>query len=221
MFRLSKKNIKKISILLQDRIGNAHMPPREGGTTGALIAGLMSQNTSDHNRDIGYAQLLNCFDSWESVAKAKLDEIVKAIKPAGMMNQRAPRIKALLDAIHERTAAYSADFLLDISTEKAFQWLVERDGIGEKTAAVFLLFHRGAPYFPVDTHIRRILSRIGFFPEGTAAIKIQRSMTEVCSPDLMMNLHLEIIDLGKKICRPHKPKCRECELLSVCEYARR
>ena len=219
MSQVSKSKIRRISDLLAPRTGNAHKPPREGGTTGALVAGLLSQNTTDHNRDLGYSRLWERFGSWEAVAKAPLGEIADAIRPAGMMNQRPPRILALLEAIFERTGTFSADFLLEIPHEEAFEWLIAREGIGEKTAAVFLLFYRGAPYFPVDTHIRRILIRLGFFPDGTTAMEVQRKMTAMCPPELMMPLHLNIIDLGKNVCRPRNPKCEICELKAACPSA--
>ena len=218
MARPTVDEIRRVDDLLIERMGEANKPPRDGGTSGALVAGLLSQNTSDHNRDLGYEKLWQRFGDWEKVAKAGLDEIAAAIRPAGMMNQRAPRIKALLEAIRERTGGYSADFLLKIPPNEAFDWLVARDGIGEKTAAVFLLFHGGAPYFPVDTHIKRILPRIGWFSIGTPALKIQRAMTKICPPELMIDLHWNLIQLGKSTCRPRNPKCAECPLKSVCDW---
>lgn len=220
MLKLSEETLRKINRLLHPRSGNAHKAPREGGVVGALIAGLLSQNTTDNNRDLGYSRLWGKFGDWEKVARAPKEEIEEAIRPAGMMHQRAPRILALLEAIHERSGGYNADFLLKMPFEDAFSWLNSQDGIGEKTSAVFLLFHRNAPYFPVDTHIRRILTRLGFFPEGSSAIDIQRKMTEITPPELMMDLHLNIIDLGKKICRPRGPKCFECELSALCKFAK-
>jgi len=207
--------------LLVARYGKVSKPKRKGGTTGALIAGLMSQNTTDHNRDIAYSRLVERFPKWGDVAKADENCISEAIRPAGMMNQRAPRIKALLADIHARAGSYSADFLLKMPHKEAFQWLIERDGIGEKTAAVFLLFYAGAPYFPVDTHIKRVLPRLGWFPEKTPALKIQRRMTKLCPPEVMMNLHMNIIRLGRKICKPKNPRCSECPLKKLCNWGRK
>lgn len=220
MSKLNVNNIVKANTLLLERFGAPENQTREGGTTGHLVAGLMSQNTTDINRDRAYKSLRAKFPDWESVAKASTDEIARAIQPAGMMNQRAPRIKALLEAIHEHTGGYDADFLLEIPHEEAFDWLVARKGIGEKTAAVFLLFQRGAPYFPVDTHIKRVLPRLGWFPDKTPAQKIQRRMTELCPPDLMHDFHMNIIALGKSLCKPRNPKCANCPIENMCDFAK-
>lgn len=220
MSKLTVDNIRKANDLLLDKFGAPGKSPREGGTTGHLIAGLMSQNTTDINRDRAYASLREHFANWSDVAAAPLDKIAAAIQPAGMMNQRAPRIKALLDAIHERAENYSADFLLEIPHEDAFEWLVQRDGIGEKTAAVFLLFQNDAPYFPVDTHIKRVLPRLGWFPVKTPAQKIQPRMTEICPPALMHDFHMNIIRLGKTTCKPRNPKCPVCVLAKMCAFAK-
>jgi endonuclease-3 len=218
MSTLTINNIVKANSLLLERYGAPEKQAREGGTTGHLVAGLMSQNTTDLNRDRAYKSLLAKFPSWESVSKAPLDKIADAIQPAGMMNQRAPRIKSLLDAIHERNGTYSADFLLEIPHEEAFAWLIKQDGIAEKTAAVFLLFQTGAPYFPVDTHIKRVLPRLGWCPDKTPAQKTQRRMTELCPPDLMHDFHMNIIALGKSLCKPRNPKCDECPIATLCDY---
>ena len=220
MSALTVDNIVKANDLLLDKFGAPEKQTRSGGTTGHLVAGLMSQNTTDLNRDRAYKSLRATFPDWESVAKAPLDAIADAIQPAGMMNQRAPRIKSLLEAIHERTGTYSADFLLEIPHEEAFAWLIERKGIAEKTAAVFLLFQTGAPYFPVDTHIKRVLPRLGWFPDKTPAQKIQHRMTEICPPDIMHDFHMNIIALGKSLCKPRKPHCDDCSLAAMCEFAK-
>ena len=218
MSELNVENILKCHRLLLGGMGEAHKQPRDGGTTGALVAGLLSQNTTDHNRDLAYGRLRDRFSTWEEVKKAPMAKISEAIRPAGMMNQRAPRIRSLLSAIKERTGGFSADFLLEIPHEEAFRWLVSRDGIGEKTAAVFLLFQRSAPYFPVDTHIKRVLPRLGWFPPKTPAQKIQRRMTEICPPEIMKDFHLNIIRLGRSTCKPRKPRCPECPAQSICRY---
>jgi len=211
-------DIEEAHRLLLERFGETKKPPREGGTTGALVAGLLSQNTTDKNRDAAYAELRKQYPLWESVAAAPEMALADAIRVAGMMHQRSFRIKALLKAIFDKTGTYSADFLLTIPHNEAFEWLVRRDGIGEKTAAVFLLFSAGAPYFPVDTHIKRIMPRLGWFPEKTTAIKIQRKMTEICPRKIMKTFHLNLLKLGRIICRPRKPECAKCPLVKKCAY---
>ncbi len=219
MSKLTVATIRRVHERLLKFFGKTSKPSREGGTTGALVAGLMSQNTSDHNRDMAYADLRRQFPDSKSVADAPTGHIAKAISRAGMMNQRAPRIKALLGAIYEFSGDYSADFLLRIPHERAFRWLIEQNGIAEKTAAVFLLFESGAPYFPVDTHIKRVLPRLGLFPAKTPALKIQAKMTKVCPPEIMHDLHLNILYLGRKICRPRNPSCPDCPLREICDFA--
>lgn len=219
MSKLNLSNIRKAHRILLNRFGENEKEHRRGGFTGDIIAGLMSQNTTDKNRDVAFKSLMDRFGTLEKIAKAPIEEIANAISPAGMMNVRAPRIKSLLEAIKDETGDYKADFLLEIPHKQAFEWLIKRDGIGEKTAAVFLLFRADAPYFPVDTHIKRILPRLGWFPNKTQPLKIQHTMTEICPPEIMKDFHLNIIRLGRTICKPRNPKCEQCPLDKFCDYS--
>ena len=215
---LYEKDIIVANRLLKERFGTPKIGFKNKDLIGALIEGVLSQNTSDNNRDKAFARLVEKYSSWNILANAPIKEIEKTISPAGMMHLRAHRIKSLMNNIRERSGDFDASFLLKEHHRKAFEWLISQDGIGEKTAAVFLLFARNAPYFPVDTHIARILPRLGWFPQITPPIKIQREMTKLCPHSLMKIFHLNLLILGRTICKPRSPKCPECPLKELCDY---
>ena len=66
-----------------------------------LIATILSQNTNDKNSHRAYTELRRRFPKWDLVASARLSTIRAAIRSGGMANQKAPRIKAVLDAVRE------------------------------------------------------------------------------------------------------------------------
>lgn len=61
-----------------------------------LVATILSQNTNDGNRDVAYARLRARFPTWEQARDADVDKVIEAIKPAGLANQKGPRIQAAL-----------------------------------------------------------------------------------------------------------------------------
>ena len=91
------------------------------------------------------------------------------------------------------------------------------DGIGLKTAAVFLLFCGGAPLFPVDTHIKRIMVRLGVFPPKTSADKMIRVLSKVIPGDLHYRFHINLLKLGRNICTARLANCEECPISEFCE----
>ncbi len=186
--------------------------------TGALVRGILSQNTNDTNRDRAYGNLVREFPTWNEVLAAPEEKIAALVRPAGMMSQRAARIKKLLRWLAEHNGGVpDASFLLEMPHTEAVKLLTSVDGIGLKTAAVFLLFCGGAPLFPVDTHIRRIMTRLGAFPPRTPPDRMIMPLSEIIPPELHMSLHLNLLNLGRQICTARKPHCEICPVADMCE----
>jgi endonuclease-3 len=62
-----------------------------------LVSTILSQNTNDVNRDKAFDSLKESFLTWEEVMAADKDEVIEAVRIAGLANQKGPRIqKALL-----------------------------------------------------------------------------------------------------------------------------
>jgi len=120
-----------------------------------LIMTVLSQNTSDHNSRRAFDRLITRFGGWEAVAKAEVGDIAQAIKPGGLAQVKAPRIKRILEEISAERGSFDLDFLGELPMDEAGAWLRDLPGVGPKTAACVLLFSLGKPAFPVDTHVYR------------------------------------------------------------------
>ena len=145
--------------LLIEEYGQQEWHPRE--PLSVLISAIISQNTSDVNRDQAWERLKERFPTWESVLAANPVEIAEAIRPGGLANVKAPRIQEILRAIRRERGEFTLDFLAEMEVDEARQWLTSLNGVGPKTAAIVLLFSLGKPAFPVDTHVHRVSRRLG------------------------------------------------------------
>jgi endonuclease-3 len=183
-----------------------------------LIDCILSQSTNDRNRDLAFSRLKTAFPNWEAVMNAPTETVVEAIKPAGLANQKAPRIQHVLRRIYEERGELDIDFLADLPLEDARAWLMQLDGVGPKTAAIVLCFAFGRPAFPVDTHIHRLAVRIGFIPPGTSAEKAHPAMEAIVPGEDHYAFHLNLIRLGREICQARQPKCALCPLQAQCNY---
>ncbi len=184
-----------------------------------LVSTILSQNTSDVNRDKGFDALVAEFKTWEAVRDAKPEDVVEAIRPAGLANIKGPRIQAVLQEITKERGKLNLEFLKNYSPDEATKWLVKFKGVGPKTAAIVLQFSLGLPAFPVDTHVYRITGRTGLRPEKMNADKAHPHMESLLPPETYFDAHLNIIRLGREICIARKPKCAECPLKDLCEYS--
>jgi endonuclease-3 len=183
-----------------------------------LISTILSQNTNDVNRDRAFDSLREHFPTWEEVRDAPGDEVIEAIRPAGLANQKGPRIQNVLQAITEERGSLDLSFLEDYSTEEARKWLMKFKGVGPKTAAIVLQFSLDKPAFPVDTHVHRVSGRLGLRPKKMSADKAHDHLAAQFPPETYYAAHLNIIRLGREICIARNPKCELCPLTDLCEY---
>jgi endonuclease-3 len=183
-----------------------------------LISCILSQSTTDLNRDRGFAGLKNRFPTWQDVVDAPTSEVVDAIRVAGLANQKAPRIQDALNYIYQERGEYNIDFLKDIPLDEAKAWLTQMRGIGPKTAAIVLCFAFGLPAFPVDTHVHRVGRRIGFAPEKMAADAMHDVMEAIVPDDQHYAFHIYLIQHGRDTCTARRAYCERCPLTAYCDY---
>jgi endonuclease-3 len=183
-----------------------------------LVSTILSQNTNDTNRDRAFHALRRRFPTWEAVRDADEQDVIDAIRPAGLGNQKGPRIQNVLREITRQHGELSLDFLAQMPDADALDWLMTFKGVGPKTASIVLLFSLGKPAFPVDTHIYRVSGRLGIRPEGMNADQAHTYLGQLFPPEAYYAVHLNLIRLGREVCQARRPKCSDCPLQDLCEY---
>jgi len=185
-----------------------------------LVSTILSQNTNDANRDRAFHALRAKFAAWESVRDANAGDVVAAIRPAGLANQKGPRIQQVLRQITEERGGLDLSFLKDLPLEEARGWLTKFNGVGPKTAAIVLCFSLGRPAFPVDTHIYRVTGRIGLRPEKMTVEQAHPHLEALFPPETYYAAHLNLIRLGREVCHARKPDCPNCPIRKLCDFGR-
>ncbi len=193
-----------------------HLPPVD-----ELVSTILSQSTSDINRDKGFFALKDRYSDWESVMNAPEKEVIETIRPAGLANQKGPRIQAALRYLVTSQGRISLDFLSELDLDEAVEWLTRIKGVGRKTAAIILLFAFGRPTFPVDTHVHRITGRLGLIGPKVTADKAHDILQNIGEPETFYPFHLNLIRHGREICRAQSPICEKCPLQNECDYYQR
>ena len=185
-----------------------------------LVSTILSQNTNDINRDRAFNALRARFSTWEQVRDANVVDVVEAIRPSGLANQKGPRIQAVLRSITEERGSLDLSFLKELSVEEARKWLTKFNGVGPKTAAIVLCFSLDMPAFPVDTHVYRVTGRIGLRPEKMTVEQAHPHLESLFPSETYYAAHLNIIRLGREICQARRPRCDECPIRLLCDYGR-
>jgi len=213
--------LRGISRLLARRFGRPEACGHEIAPERNLVLTILSQNTTDANRDRAYESLMKRFPSLPELAAAKPEEVEEAIRVGGLAKAKARSILGALSRLKGERGAYSLDFLRSMPLAEAREYLTSFPGIGVKTANILLLFSFGMPAFPVDTHILRVTKRLGLVPAnadlGKAALSLEPHVAKMDHGPL----HRNLIRLGRELCRPRAPLCPSCPLLPACPEGKR
>jgi len=212
---IADKLIAKYSIMLEDdsfiptRARRASLTPLE-----SLIGIILSQNSTDKNAWKALENLLNYYGgrvTAEKIGSTDLRVLESLIRPAGIYRSKARTIKNLVSTLSEEE-------LVGLDVNELRERLSSIRGIGPKTVDVFLASVRGVPTFPIDTHIRRILYRLGVISKRTESYdKIRSLVMSQVPPDKLLTTHYVLILHGRTVCKARNPRCSECPVEDLCE----
>jgi endonuclease-3 len=209
---------------IADRLDEQYGPRRlktNRDPVGEVVQTILSQHTSDVNSGRAYASLRAAFPTWESVVDAPSELIAESIRSGGLADQKAPRIQHALATILEARGAFDLSFLSSLEREDARDWLMSIHGVGPKTASCVLLFSLGMPVMPVDTHIHRVSIRLGIMPPSMSAEAGHKWLESLLGddPQRIFAFHVEMIQHGRQICVARAPRCDDCFLRDICDFA--
>ncbi len=216
--RPERRRVRAIRDRLRKLYGRPVNRPH-GHPIAELVRTILSQNTSDLNRDRAYDRLRERFPTWVDVRDAPTEEVIEAIRPGGLSNIKGPRIQEALRELPEDGGEPTLDWLAQAPREEALEFLTSLGGVGRKTAACVMIFALGRPEIPVDTHVHRVGGRLGLFRPGSSFEEEHDQMLRIVDPEDAYEFHINLITHGRRVCRP-KPRCGECELRRMCPYWR-
>jgi endonuclease-3 len=214
-----RSRLKRVADGLARRWGRprrALAPPLD-----ALVETILSQNTSDLNSGRAFAALRAAYPRWDAAARARVASLERVIRPGGLAHIKSRRIHLALLAVKRRAGRYDLGMLRRLPPGAAEDFLRGLPGVGPKTRACVLLFGCGHPAFPVDTHVHRIARRAGLVPPRASAERAHEILGAAVPAGRHLDLHLNLIRLGRELCRPGVPRCGECPIRGECRHGSR
>jgi endonuclease-3 len=206
----SPARVRRIRDRLRELYGRPVAPPHGHGLD-ELILTVLSQSTNDRNRDVAFLRLRDRFASWEQVRDAPNAEVEEAIRPGGISKIKSVRIQEILRALPGgRDGGLDGPYLRDQD------FLTSLPGVGRKTAACVRLFAYGERDVPVDTHVSRVGTRLGFFREKAPFLEMHDEMLALTPRGQELELHVNMLRHGRRTCHARRPACGECALLRMC-----
>lgn len=216
---MTNNRITNIIKILEDHSLKSKPGNRNSSTSilDILIATKLSQNTTDKTSYKAFKNLKDNFKTWEELIDAPLLKIKNSIKICGLANTKARQIKQLLKEMKRKYGNLDLSFLKKMDNEKVYDELLQYDGIGVKTVSCVLAFSLDREAFPVDTHVHRVLNRLGIVNTKTAE-QTFKDATKKIPNENQTAFHTNLIKFGRNICKANKPLCNLCFLYRYCSY---
>lgn len=177
----------------------------------------LSLRTHQKGLELAFGRLKRRFASWTEAKEAGPREIEEAIRPGGLSAQKSTRIVAALTLIEREFGTVSLDSLREMSAHRVEDFLLKLPGVGIKTAKCIMLFSLGFQVLPVDTHVARIATRLGWVQEGWPSKKLHAELESIVAPELRHQFHVCCIQHGRRVCRNTQPKCGRCFVREFCK----
>jgi endonuclease III len=211
------KKIKQLSVLLRKIYKNPHHYNKDDPLD-ELIFILLSSKTGEGNYLATYDSLKKKFPHWEEILNSPSNVVIKSIALGGLSKKKEKWIRETLREIKRKNGSANLSFLYRMKTKDAEKYLTSLPGIGLKSARCILMYSLDRKVFPVDSHCRRILSRLGIIEFKRLTNEVQDDIQQVVPSEIRFSLHVNLVAHGRFICRAINPLCSECNVRRLCKY---
>lgn len=163
---------------------------------------------------------------WGSVATRTQPQVAAAIHGCGLEKKKALAILHGFELLRARLGAVDLRRASSYSDDELLAFLQSLPEVGMKSALCIMLYSFGRAVFPVDTHVGRVLARLGCLQEILPDLAMmdhkakQRALIAVIPPDLRYGLHVNLLVHGRETCKARNPKCALCPLRRNCAFGR-
>jgi endonuclease-3 len=208
----SRKLLRKIVPMIRRAVKGAEDPSvtaiakRTRSPFRVLVSTVISARTKDEVTGAASERLFSRAGNPREMARLEEGEIAKLIYPAGFYKTKARAIRALSRKLLEDFGGKVPDTIGE---------LLELPGVGRKTANLVITLGFGSPGICVDTHVHRIVNRIGAVrtknPEET-----EYALRNVLPEEHWIEINDLLVMYGKQVCAPISPKCSICALPELC-----
>ena len=219
-----QKRIDRTARILRKRYGDfAHYNRRN--PLEELLFILCSVQTDEAKYRQTFAALRRRFPRFGDLARARREDIARALKPGGLSPSKSRMIQGLCRTIGRRFGRVTLSPLKQMSDTECEALLTSLPGIGVKVARCVMLYSLGRKVFPVDTHCWRVCQRLGWIRstsgDGSGSRWDMERLQQRIPPVLRFSLHVNFISLGREFCTAKSPKCCDCPVAGLCAWQRR
>ena len=173
-----------------------------------LIATILSAQATDKLVNTVTADLFKKYRTAADYAGAPLEELEADMRRVNFFRNKARNIKKCCARLVEEFGG---------EVPKNLDDLVSLPGVGRKTANIVLGNAFGIPALAVDTHVKRVSTRLGL-STSEKPDDIERDLTAIIERKHWTEATHLLILHGRKTCKARRPLCGACPVRDLCDY---
>ena len=203
-----------------ERLENEYGRPRHGNPDSPvddLIYILLSNRTTPVLARAAYQNLKDEFPDWRSLLEADWDSAYVLVKRAGFGEKRTNQIRGCLKRLVEDFGGIENIDLWDRDTEDLLDYLTTLPGVSGKVARCIAMYTLDRDVLPVDVHVFRIASRLGWVDRNEAR-QCHKELEALIPPHRYFAFHVDCIAHGRKRCFASNPDCNGCVIRRYCNF---
>lgn len=202
-------------------LGNKQDPTDE------LVYIILARHTREGAYQATFELLKQRFSSWDALLSARRREVEKLIYSGGLSSKKTKALYSALGKLRETFGRCTLEPTRDWPNEQLEAFLCSLPEIQRKSAYCIMMYSLNRRVFPADTHVGRVLARIGPYRELGLSLsrldhkKLQQRLAGLIPPNLRYSLHVNLVQHGRAVCRSTRPHCAECDLRNFCSHYRK
>jgi DNA (cytosine-5)-methyltransferase 1 len=194
--------------------------------TDELVYILLARHTREGAYQQAFEALKKRFRTWDDLLDASRAEVERLVYSGGLSGKKTAALYAALGKLRETFGCCTLEPAREWPDEQLEEFLCGLPEVQRKSAYCIMMYSFGREVFPADTHVGRVLSRLGPYRElglelqGLDHKKLQRVLADLMPPPLRYSLHVNLVEHGRSVCRAPRPLCDRCALRPFCRYYR-
>jgi len=216
------REIARITALLHGspRLGNKDNPVDE------LVYIILARKTREGAYQKAYDVLKQRFPTWDELLAAPRADVELLTHSGGLSEKKTKSLFGALAKLRETFGSCTLEPLRGWPDGQLEEFLCSLPEVSRKSAYCVMMYSFGRKVFPVDTHVGRVLSRIGPYRELGLSLEsldhkqLQTVLAELVPPNLRYSLHVNLLIHGREVCKSPRPACEACEIRNFCSKYR-
>ena len=174
-----------------------------------IISEVLLQRTKAETVAKYFPKFIKRYPSWKQLGNASEKDLIEILKPFGLSTQRGKRPYKLAQELKKRKGVFPQDRSV----------VEEIPMMGQSISNAYELFILKIPSPLLDVNMARVIERF-FGKRKLVDIRydpyLQSTSHKLVDHYQAKEINWAVLDLGAQVCKPRKPSCRMCPIITNC-----